>query len=199
MSATNRVANRRRSPGAADSSEPLAAVAAGDGRGSTARNAAYRIPVTTTRAVKTACASAVATSRPSVLPNRSTSGAASRPPTTAPTGKPATMRGNRALMPAMSRIRPACAPMNTKPSWMSTGNSAQQRRHVLGDLLGERDRRLSAFAHVVVDDEAIQRGSRSMYSKKASIVARIECGGSSARASPILPSRIAPISPAPAR
>ena len=33
------------------------------------------------------------------------------------------MRGNLALMPAMSRIRPACAPTNTKPSWMSTGNS----------------------------------------------------------------------------
>ena len=36
------------------------------------------------------------------------------------------IRGNRALMPAMSRILPACAPMNTKPSWMSTGNSTRR-------------------------------------------------------------------------
>ena len=32
------------------------------------------------------------------------------------------IRGKLALMPAMSRIRPACPPMNTKPSWMRIGN-----------------------------------------------------------------------------
>ena len=64
--------------------------------------------------------------RPSVRPSRSTSGAASRPPTTAPTGKPAMIRGKLALMPAMSRIRPPAPPMNTKPSWMRTGNSTSR-------------------------------------------------------------------------
>ena len=32
------------------------------------------------------------------------------------------IRGKLALIPAMSRIRPACPPMNTKPSWMRIGN-----------------------------------------------------------------------------
>ncbi len=44
---------------------------------------------------------------------------------TAPTGKPAMIRGNDALIPAMSRSRPPWAPMNTKPSWMRIGKSTR--------------------------------------------------------------------------
>ncbi len=47
----------------------------------------------------------------------------SRPPSTAPIGNPAMIRGKLALIPAMSRSRPPCPPMNTKPSWIRIGNS----------------------------------------------------------------------------
>ena len=52
----------------------------------------------------------------------STSWPPSTPPSTAPIGKPAMILGKLALIPAMSRNRPACPPMNTKPSWIRIGN-----------------------------------------------------------------------------
>ena len=82
----------------------------------------YRRPVAQTSLANAAWASAVASSRSSVRPNRLTSSAPSRPPTTAPTGKPAMILGKLALIPAMSSSRPACPPMNTKPSWIRIGN-----------------------------------------------------------------------------
>ena len=123
MSTTNRLANDLRREGRVVRSvaRPRAHPAPVRSRGEPSCPA-YRRPVAQTSAANAAWASAVARSRSSVRPNQVTSWAPSRPPTTAPAGKPAMILGKLALIPAMSSSRPACPPMNTKPSWIRIGN-----------------------------------------------------------------------------
>ena len=100
-----------------------------------------------------------------------TSGPARRPPAIAPTGKPAMMRGIVALMPAMSRTRPACIPTKTNPSSMRIAKTTSRGPETHAPPPPPATSQAAAKVAVIAPRTATATGTRSNRRDAAAIPA----------------------------